>query len=81
VLTAAATAGVDLDALWAAYQAARITADRLTRQWEEHMMTLGGHSWRSASAFSASYQAQIAAGDAYDAWMTAYQQVYNAPPS
>jgi len=71
----------DLGTLWAAYQQAQATASQLSRKWEEHMTTLGGHSWRSASAFSAAYQAQIAAGDAYDAWMTFYQQIYNAPPS
>jgi hypothetical protein len=81
VMAAAATAGPDLDALWAAYQAAKTAADRATENWEEHMRTLGGHSWASGGQFGIAYELQYAAGQAYEAWQAAWQQVNQAPPS
>lgn len=78
VLSAQATAGPDLGNLWLAYLAAEDHANQLTFRWEQ-IVQAGGSSWASA-AYSVAYQAQIAAGNAYAAYVNAYHQVNKSPP-
>ena len=78
VLGAVATAGPDLGNLWAIYQAKQATANQLALYWEG-IMRAGGFAAATGPAYSAAYQAQVAAGDAYVNWVNAYHQVYPTP--
>jgi hypothetical protein len=67
-LTATATiGGPSSDALFDDYQAKLNKAIRLNNLWEEAMRA-GGSAWASGRFYSETYQAELAADQAYLAW-------------
>ena len=77
-LTVSGNSTIDLGALWTVYQQLTATADRLTMYWES-IMRAGGFAASSGTAYSAAYQAQVAAGNAYVTWVNAYHRLYPSP--
>ena len=73
VLTAAATAGPDPVALWIVYADAVAQASRAWEKLHEVHMA-GGSSGLNGQLYTAAYQAQRAAEQAYAAWLAAQHQ-------
>lgn len=74
-LTAYAQAGPSPDALWAIYQAAVAKADKSLASWNETAIA-GGSFNQTGMAYTTAYEDQIAAGNAYQTWLAAYEIWY-----
>lgn len=72
-LTAAATAGPDPAATWTAYMTA---SGRAAAAWQvmAEIQMAGGTTTSAGLYYSAAYQAQAAADQAYSAWLAAQNQ-------
>jgi hypothetical protein len=75
LLAVSATAGPDLDALWATYQRKKLYA---SRQWENwHMMRpAGGTDGSAGFLYGKAYEAERQADLAYEAFQAAQKRVF-----
>ncbi|MCW2929966.1 MAG: hypothetical protein JWM19_928 [Actinomycetia bacterium] len=76
VLVASATAGPDLDALWAAYLALSALARKAEYSYGM-MRQAGGTDGSAGFLYGKAYEAQQAADQAYEAWRAAQRRAYS----
>jgi len=69
-----------VSAAWVAYEQAKARAELMWGRWRE-VMEAGGWGLMSGSAYSAAYQAEIAAEEAWAVWHAAYQSAVPSPRS
>jgi len=70
----------EIDALWSAYTAAEAQARQLFVTWAQ-IMQAGGFAPAAGRAYGAAFRARAVADTAYQAWLDARRQLYQAPPS